>query len=138
MFNLIKGLLIISCCFGDMMSKLDGQYSLPLICAGLCIFLKIFRLKPGKAVVTSQLPMGSGLGSSASFCVALSSALIALSEEYLLKAKEKKNGSSFEKIDLELVTKWAFEGERIIHGKPSGIDNTVITFGTDLLNLISP
>lgn len=100
--------------------------------------LEISRFKPGKAVVTSQLPMGSGLGSSASFCVALSSALIALSEEHFLKSKEKKNGSSFEKTDLELVSMWAFEGERIIHGKPSGIDNTVSTFGTALLCLISP
>lgn len=92
-------------------------------CIDYLRFHLIFRFKPGKAVVTSELPMGAGLGSSASFCVALSGALIALSEKLFLNDNEKK-------IDLELVSKWAYEGERIIHGKPSGIDNTVSTFGT--------
>lgn len=99
------------------------------LCAFLFLYTSILGYKPGKAVITSQLPMGAGLGSSASFCVALSGALIALSEEHFLKTKDKKDGFSFDKTDLEFVSKWAFEGERIIHGKPSGIDNTVITFG---------
>jgi mevalonate kinase len=121
----------------DLLSGFVAEKKLPQeniqLSSGLCAFLflytSILGFKPGKAVVTSELPMGSGLGSSASFCVALSGALIALSEKLFLNGKEKKDGFSFEKIDLELVSKWAFEGERIIHGKPSGIDNTVSTFG---------
>jgi mevalonate kinase len=34
-----------------------------------------------------------------------------------------------EKGDLELVNQCAFQGEKIIHGKPSGIDNFIGTFG---------
>ncbi|XP_078153595.1 mevalonate kinase [Carex rostrata] len=114
----------------ELLSGLVSEKKLPQeniqLSSGLCAFLflytSILGFKPGKAVVTSELPMGAGLGSSASFCVALSGALIALSEKLFLNDKEKK-------IDLELVSKWAYEGERIIHGKPSGIDNTVSTFG---------
>ncbi|XP_012375089.1 mevalonate kinase isoform X3 [Dasypus novemcinctus] len=31
--------------------------------------------------------------------------------------------------DLELINRWAFQGERVIHGNPSGVDNAVSTWG---------
>lgn len=56
--------------------------------------------------------MGAALGSSAAYCVALSAALPAFSDSM--------------KLD---VNKWAFEEEKIIHGRPFGVDNSVSTFG---------
>ena len=79
-------------------------------------------------VVTSELPLGAGLGSSAAFCVSVSAALLALSDS-VTPDFSKQGWSVYGENELELVNKWAFEGEKIIHGKPSGIDNSVSTFG---------
>lgn len=75
--------------------------------------------------------MGAGLGSSAAYCVALSAALLAYSQEIDLPrpSARKKVWLDVVEKEVDLVNKWAFEGERIIHGRPSGIDNTVSSFG---------
>lgn len=86
------------------------------------------RFKPATVIITSELPLSSGLGSSAAFCVALSAALLGFSSSVSLDVSHQ-GWLNFAENELELVNKWAFEGEKIIHGKPSGIDNTVSTFG---------
>lgn len=98
------------------------------ISAFLWLYTSIHGDKPAKAVVTSELPLGSGLGSSAALCVAFSAALLALSDSSKLDFSHK-GWQIFGDSELELVNKWAFEGEKIIHGRPSGIDNTVSTYG---------
>ena len=92
------------------------------------------RFKPATVVITSELPLGSGLGSSAAFCVALSGALLSFSDSVSLDLSHK-GWTSFGESELDLLNKWAFEGEKIIHGKPSGIDNTVSTYGMLFCNL---
>lgn len=92
-----------------------------------CLF-HFYRFKPATVAISSDLPMGSGLGSSAAFCVALSAALLAYSGAVRLDANNY-GWLTLAELELELVNKWAFVGEKIIHGKPSGIDNTVSTFG---------
>ncbi|OQS02475.1 mevalonate kinase [Thraustotheca clavata] len=66
-------------------------------------------------VVSGEFPVGAGLGSSAAFCTAVSAAL--------LKARSKST------VDLEVVNNYAFAAEVLLHGNPSGVDNSVATFG---------
>jgi len=63
--------------------------------------------------ITSTIPVASGLGSGAAVSVALVRAL----SEYLGHP-----------LSDELVNAFAFEIEKLHHGSPSGIDNTVITY----------
>ncbi|WVZ94425.1 hypothetical protein U9M48_040318 [Paspalum notatum var. saurae] len=103
--------------------------------AGLSAFLflytSILGCRPGKAVVTSDLPMGAGLGSSAAYNVSMSGALLTATGAVGVGGGDgAEEWELFGKHDLELVNQWAFQGEKIIHGKPSGIDNAVSTFGS--------
>lgn len=98
------------------------------VSAFLWLYINIQGYKPATVTVTSQIPLSSGLGSSAAFCVSISGALLAFSSCGGLD-RYQQGWLMFEESGLELVNKWALEGERIIHGKPSGIDNTVSTYG---------
>lgn len=75
------------------------------------------RLPSAEVVVASNVPVGAGLGSSAAFCTSLAAAFL------------KYCGIS----DKKAVNQWAFSGEKLIHGTPSGIDNAVSTYGNILL-----
>ncbi|KAL1222391.1 Mevalonate kinase [Cardamine amara subsp. amara] len=92
----------------------------------LWLYTSILGFNPATVVINSELPYGSGLGSSAALSVALTAALLASSSS----DKARSGGwLSLDETNLELLNKWAFEGEKIIHGKPSGIDNTVSSYG---------
>lgn len=67
-----------------------------------------------KAEIYSQIPVGSGMGSSAALAVALTAALF------------KLRGQPW---DLERINQVAYEIEKKQHGKPSGGDNTIVTYG---------
>ncbi|KAJ3283309.1 hypothetical protein HDU79_009185, partial [Rhizoclosmatium sp. JEL0117] len=69
----------------------------------------------------SEIPTGSGLGSSASFCVSLAAALLLSVGDIAEKGRDAK--------DLQLVNEWALCGETVLHGLVSGVDNTVVTYG---------
>ncbi|KAI5818574.1 ribosomal protein S5 domain 2-type protein [Pyronema omphalodes] len=95
----------------------------------LFLFMMIGNQHSPAAIYTmrSTIPIGAGLGSSASIAVCLSAAL-QLQGGTL--AKPFKGMMPHEtQLQLKRINNWAFVGEMCIHGNPSGVDNTVATGG---------
>ncbi|KAL8943635.1 MAG: hypothetical protein Q9216_000923 [Gyalolechia sp. 2 TL-2023] len=97
--------------------------------AFLYLFLSLGSQKfPGCIyVLRSTIPIGAGLGSSASICVCLSSAI--LLQLRILSGPHPDQPREEAELQMERVNRWAFVGEMCIHGNPSGVDNTVATGG---------
>ena len=81
-----------------------------------------------KVQVGSWLPPGAGLGSSAAYATCLTAAFLLYSGRIVSKSTEDAT-SNWSKQDIELINSWAFLVEKIIHGRPSGIDNSVSSHG---------
>lgn len=81
----------------------------------LGIAMKMLGIKNGFSIkIDSQIPVGAGLGSSASRAVSITKAIAELFKK---------------KISLEKINKIAYEQEKLIHGTPSGGDNSTCCFG---------
>ena len=65
--------------------------------------------------VTSDIPIGAGLGSSAAFSVASTAALIQLQ-----LGLQRRLRSDIKSVQ-DRICQWAFKSEKIIHGNPSGM-----------------
>lgn len=100
--------------------------------AFLYIYLSLFgsgELPSFTLTVWSELPTGAGLGSSAAYAVCLSAALLCASGDIPAALREGEHAARWCQEDLERINNWAFRGEMIIHGNPSGVDNAVGTWG---------
>ena len=75
--------------------------------------LKINRFPALRIKITSTIPIAAGLGSGAAISVATIRAL---------------SGFLGKPLSDERVSALAYEQEKIFHGTPSGIDNTVVTY----------
>lgn len=67
----------------------------------------------GSVDVVSELPIGSGLGSSASMCASVLGALLSVEAP----------------ASRDLVNEWAYKVERVLNGRPSGGDNAGVVYG---------
>ncbi|KAH8646065.1 ribosomal protein S5 domain 2-type protein [Tricladium varicosporioides] len=75
----------------------------------------------------STIPIGAGLGSSASIAVCLACALML--QIRTLSGPHPDQPAVESRLQIERINRWAFVGEMCIHGNPSGVDNTVATQG---------
>ncbi|KAJ3433274.1 mevalonate kinase [Anaeramoeba flamelloides] len=104
----------------------NEDYSEPLIKVLLVILQSVVSKKEFtnlKIEINSTIPIGSGLGSSASFCVSLAASLL------IFFKKIDPINNKFTQEQLEKINTIAYKGENIFHGSSSGIDNTISTFG---------
>jgi len=85
------------------------------------------------------LPIGAGLGSSAAFSVALAGAMLRMRKMLYPQemdfpmldetAGEGQEGWTPPEALLAAINGWAYASEVVIHGSPSGLDNTTSCYG---------
>uniref|UniRef100_A0A8C8S4L0 Mevalonate kinase n=1 Tax=Pelusios castaneus TaxID=367368 RepID=A0A8C8S4L0_9SAUR len=95
----------------------------------LSISAKYGQVPGVEIVVWSELPTGAGLGSSAAYSVCLAAALLTACGAIGRPPEEGMSVARWPEEELDLINRWAFRGEQVIHGKPSGVDNSVGTWG---------
>lgn len=78
--------------------------------------------------IYSDIPVGAGLGSSAAFCTAVAGLFTQL---HFMESCTRDWASPSYLING--INALSFEAEKIFHGSPSGIDNTVSVFGGALI-----
>ena len=91
----------------------DTEYVASIV-RSTALYVKIKKLPGMHISITSQIPVGYHLGSSAAVAVAVSGAV-----SYFLKRV----------FNPEHINRIAYEAEKIKHGNPSGGDNTAVCFG---------
>lgn len=96
------------------LAELPAQHPLVVAIQGVVEELGVKRLPACRIRLTSTIPIASGLGSGAAAAVAL------------IRAVSTFLGRP---LPPEKVSALAYEVEKIHHGTPSGIDNTVIAYG---------
>lgn len=96
------------------LASLPADHAIGSVILKICSSLNISPLPSLDIHITSTIPVAAGLGSGAAVSVALTRALSAHLSQPMTD---------------EQVNALVFEIEKIHHGTPSGIDNTVITYG---------
>ncbi|XP_075746794.1 mevalonate kinase-like [Rhipicephalus microplus] len=102
----------------------QGKLAFLFLVVGITLRHNNGRFGPLKFTINSRLPLGAGLGSSASYSTVLATVLL---------AKYGVVQRTLSSKDRELICSWAFQAECILHGQPSGIDNTICTYGGAVL-----
>ncbi|KXS10979.1 mevalonate kinase-like protein [Gonapodya prolifera JEL478] len=84
-----------------------------------------------EVTIRSLLPVGAGLGSSASFSACVAAGLLVAFNR--IPNSSSGTHSAWSTNETNLTNEWAFMAEKVIHGNPSGIDNSVCVHGGAIL-----
>ncbi|CAI4232355.1 unnamed protein product [Auanema sp. JU1783] len=84
-----------------------------------------------KATVRFKLPSCVGLGSSGAYCVCIATSLLQTAGLIPSPSIEtdEEGTLTWEDPHLDMIRKWATAAESLIHGRASGLDAAVCTFG---------
>uniref|UniRef100_A0A915E6V1 Mevalonate kinase n=1 Tax=Ditylenchus dipsaci TaxID=166011 RepID=A0A915E6V1_9BILA len=84
-----------------------------------------------KVTVRFKLPACVGLGSSGAFCVCIATALLQTAGLIPPPSIPSDDDGQFtwEEVHLEMIRKWSAAAESLIHGRASGLDAAVCTYG---------
>ncbi|KRZ77530.1 Mevalonate kinase [Trichinella papuae] len=83
-----------------------------------------------KVTVRFNLPSCVGLGSSGAYCVCIAAALLQVAEIIPSPTVTASNNTStWSPQHLETIRLWASAAESLIHGRASGLDATICTYG---------
>lgn len=101
--------------------------------ASVICFLYLYSVMVSPDIITmeiqveSEIPLGAGLGSSAALSVCLSAGLTGVLHQ--VRGMEKNIFNHLSNAAKKDVCRLAFLSEKILHGTPSGLDNSVSTYG---------
>ena len=109
-------------------------------CVAFNDLIKSYLIRPSfNFSARATLPVGAGLGSSASFSACAATALLLLYSRIQLPTQPAPTDEHIHASHqgrraippalAEEVNRWAFVSEKILHGNPSGVDNSVAVFG---------
>ncbi|KAI8393463.1 ribosomal protein S5 domain 2-type protein [Radiomyces spectabilis] len=110
---------------GETAIPAQKQATLAFLCLYIALAPKNRQLSGMSICTRSFVPVGAGLGSSASYSVGIATALLIqfghIPHDFL--------SSEHKEQYLETINRYAFRAEQVIHGNPSGVDNAVATYG---------
>uniref|UniRef100_A0A915MXH3 GHMP kinase N-terminal domain-containing protein n=1 Tax=Meloidogyne javanica TaxID=6303 RepID=A0A915MXH3_MELJA len=93
--------------------------------------LSVWDLLAVKVTVRFKLPSCVGLGSSGAYCVCIATAL--LQTAGLIPPScvptDSEDSSTWDEQHLDMIRKWSSAAESLIHGRASGLDAAICTYG---------
>ena len=127
------GLTIVAADLGETIAVRDAPADHPLAAAARLTLVKFGLDDPDwRVTVRSTIPIASGMGSGAAVSAAIVRALAEAANQRISESAKRQVtqsqycNSQFPPADISALV---YEVERLHHGTPSGIDNTVVVYG---------